>query len=370
LPLSIRWRRNGLFLPEQTNVVLTFVLTNIVPTNALTASNGFSFVLSNPILPPVLSSNVAVFVHADRDTDGMADAWELAFGLDPARPADALADADGDGLSNLEEFRAGTDPTNGSSGLNLSLEVAPGENAALSFGAASNKTYSVLWREALTRGQWTTLTNLTWRRTNWQALLRDPYPPAAGRIYRVVTPRTEQAPPPGPILLATPESLVVNAGEPGEFRVEAIGDGPVQYQWSFEGSELPGQTGAVLRFEPALTNHHGQYRVRVADAQAAVVVGPVQLTVLVPPVIEKQPGDLLVAAGGTAAFAIQAAGVEPLQYQWLHNDRFIRGATNASLSLGNVRPEAAGTYSVLIWHTPPTGRAYIWSAPAHLEVGP
>lgn len=40
----------------------------------------------------------------DQDSDGMADAWELRYGLDPADPSDAALDLDNDGLTNLEEY--------------------------------------------------------------------------------------------------------------------------------------------------------------------------------------------------------------------------------------------------------------------------
>lgn len=46
----------------------------------------------------------------DSDGDGLPDAWESMFGLDPADPTDAGSDVDGDGLSALEEYQLGTDP--------------------------------------------------------------------------------------------------------------------------------------------------------------------------------------------------------------------------------------------------------------------
>jgi hypothetical protein len=46
----------------------------------------------------------------DGDGDGMPNAWELQYGLDPTNPADATADPDGDGFTNLQEYQNGTHP--------------------------------------------------------------------------------------------------------------------------------------------------------------------------------------------------------------------------------------------------------------------
>lgn len=65
----------------------------------------------------------------DSDCDGMTDAWELARGLDPASPRDALADPDGDGLPNLQEFALATDPASGDTdgdGESDAVELANG----------------------------------------------------------------------------------------------------------------------------------------------------------------------------------------------------------------------------------------------------
>jgi len=47
----------------------------------------------------------------DDDNDGMPDAWESQFGLNPLVD-DASEDLDGDGVSNLNEYLGGTIPTN------------------------------------------------------------------------------------------------------------------------------------------------------------------------------------------------------------------------------------------------------------------
>jgi len=47
----------------------------------------------------------------DSDSDGMSDAWENTYGLNPLDPSDANIDMDGDGLTNLYEFTIDTNPT-------------------------------------------------------------------------------------------------------------------------------------------------------------------------------------------------------------------------------------------------------------------
>ena len=46
----------------------------------------------------------------DSDGDGMPDAWEKLYGLNPNNAADAADDEDGDGLNNLYEYLSGTNP--------------------------------------------------------------------------------------------------------------------------------------------------------------------------------------------------------------------------------------------------------------------
>lgn len=56
--------------------------------------------------------------HLDTDNDGMADAWEDIYGLDPNDGTDSDLDPDNDGLSNVEEFNLTMELGDGYSGYN------------------------------------------------------------------------------------------------------------------------------------------------------------------------------------------------------------------------------------------------------------
>ena len=47
----------------------------------------------------------------DTDHDGMPDAWESRYGLNPNDESDAAKDLSGDGYTNIEKYLSGIDPT-------------------------------------------------------------------------------------------------------------------------------------------------------------------------------------------------------------------------------------------------------------------
>jgi len=69
---------------------------------------GFTSALAKLIMLDDNSSTIDS--NTDSDNDGITDADEIKYGLDPQNPNDANQDSDGDGFSNIDEIKAGTNP--------------------------------------------------------------------------------------------------------------------------------------------------------------------------------------------------------------------------------------------------------------------
>ena len=127
-------------IPANSTVGLSISLraTNALATY-LTNQASVSSAFPDPDLADNITSSL-ISARADLDRDGMPDDWELAHGLNPNDPADALLDADVDGTSNLLEYLAGTNPRDPKSKLALSLRVA-GKNALVNWQSGTNATH-------------------------------------------------------------------------------------------------------------------------------------------------------------------------------------------------------------------------------------
>jgi len=69
------------------------------------------------------------------------------------------------------------------------------------------------------------------------------------------------------------------------------------------------------------------------------------------PAIVLAPQNQSVTVGSAVTFAVVASGGEPLQYQWRFNGTPLAGETSAVLTLNNVSPGQAGSYSVTVSNT-------------------
>jgi hypothetical protein len=82
-------------------------------------------------------------LHADRDLDGMSDAWEIAYGFEPADPSDGALDSDSDGFDNAQEYVSGTNPFDSQSYLSVAGIMETGSGYTISFNSASNRIYTI-----------------------------------------------------------------------------------------------------------------------------------------------------------------------------------------------------------------------------------
>jgi hypothetical protein len=192
-PIGYRWRKSGtgfaFFLLD--SYTSFFTVTNVTAgSNTVSANTNWTVVVSNIASLPTsgyLSSNAFLNILADSDGDGIPDAYEIDYGLSPTNSLDAALDADGDGVSNRAEYDSGTNPTNALSFLRID-SFAAGGGAALSFFAASNKTYAVHFTARPGVDAWQVLERVSAQRTNRVAVVFDPAF-TTNRFYRIATPQ-------------------------------------------------------------------------------------------------------------------------------------------------------------------------------------
>jgi hypothetical protein len=172
-----------------------------------------------------------------------------------------------------------------------------------------------------------------------------------------------------PTITTHPQSQTVTAGANVTFAVVASGTPPLSYQWRKDGQDLAGATAASLVLNNVQTSHAGTYTVRVSNSAGAVTSNPATLTVnpaSTPPTITTHPQSQTVTAGANVTFTVAATGTPPLSYQWRKDGQDLPGQTSSTLTLANVQPTHAGTYTVRVSNS----AGQVTSNPATLTVNP
>jgi hypothetical protein len=172
-----------------------------------------------------------------------------------------------------------------------------------------------------------------------------------------------------PTITVQPQSQTNLVGTGATFTVVATGIEPLAYQWQMYGGfpdfyDLTDRTNATLVLTNVGSSDAGDYRVIVTNADGAITSDVAHLTVLLPPVITKQPANASVSLGANLTMRVTAGGAPPLGYQWRVNGTALSGQTKNPLSLTNVQSVDAGAYAVVVTNV----AGAVTSAPANLTV--
>ncbi len=151
-----------------------------------------------------------------------------------------------------------------------------------------------------------------------------------------------------PAITVQPQSRTNLLGTAATFSATATGTAPLNYQWQFNGANIPGATGSTLTLASVQISDAGNYTVVVTNVAGSITSGAAALTIWAPPSITAQPLSRTNVAGTSAAFATTATGTAPLGYQWQFNGANLAGAAASNLSVANVQASDAGSYLVVV----------------------
>ncbi|MBI1839549.1 MAG: lamin tail domain-containing protein [Verrucomicrobia bacterium] len=161
-----------------------------------------------------------------------------------------------------------------------------------------------------------------------------------------------------PDIFAQPQSRVVSLGASFSFLVMANGNGPLNYQWRYNGADVPGATDSALALTNAQEEQSGEYTVLVTDAVGAVVSDTASLRVVIKPAITLPQQNVIAVEGGVVSLYAWASGSLPLTYRWKRGvvtlTNSILNSHTATLTLSNVQISQAGAYSVTVTNLLPS----------------
>src|ERR1035438_8224489 len=66
----------------------------------------------------------------------------------------------------------------------------------------------------------------------------------------------------------------------------------------------------------------GDYKVVITNSFGSITSAVATLAVLQPPVVTRQPKNVVAAPGAAVSFTVSAKGLTPLAYQWQNNGRW------------------------------------------------
>lgn len=174
---------------------------------------------------------------------------------------------------------------------------------------------------------------------DFQGLARSVGPIAAANLAIV-------GPTGGLALASMPESRSVTAGGDLSLQAEVFGQGPVSYQWYFNGVSLAGETRSQLNLTDLQANQAGTYHFVANNTHGAVTGPPIEVSV--PPAPQAQLNDPVRELSPGGDLVIDSGATDLLSVQWKRNGVIIPGETSPVLIWNNVSIRQSGVFTVLL----------------------
>ena len=149
-----------------------------------------------------------------------------------------------------------------------------------------------------------------------------------------------------PSITSHPADSSVYGGDNTTFAVSAAG-ARLNYQWQFNGTNLPGATNTSLTLATLTTNQAGIYSALVSDPYLTLASSNALLAVT-PLSIPTPPTSRSAYVGDSTTFSVSVLENGPFTYQWRFNETDLTGKTNVSLTLTSLATTNSGDYSVCV----------------------
>ena len=376
----------GLTIPPGGFILLVnFDPTNSVQSNAFRAV--FNMTTNCQLIGPYLNKlpNASGRVALERPQPsgpGGQTSWaivdEVIYADQPPWPCGS--DGEGNSIQRLDSARAGSDPSNWSAqsptpgsprvpvpagvpsivSQPASQIVPAGSSVEFSVGLCGTPPYSYQWLQngiAISDA-----TNPVLRLNNLQLSQSGQYAVVvsnpAGSITSQVATLIVQSP---PSIAAPPSSIVATGYTTVMFHVVPEGTPPFQFQWLFQGTNIPGATNSSLILTNIESSRAGTYQAIIFNTAGSITSAPASLQVLMPPRLTVPLENVTATNGSNVLITAVATGDPPLFYQWYFNGEPLPSATNSTLTFANIQPSNAGAYQIVVSNAYGTDQSAVFS---------